>query len=203
MPQLFIRFQTLHNQLTRAPPEDEAKAVFLAALREPLRTMCGVLDFRMSTMDQVIDRVLEMDKHSSFMSLGVLHRALPKEEDLRFRQALQCTTCLNSSHSMVDCTMRTQCMICHSRAHTTDRCEYNLLNQRKGVAKRQHRRRSPNANNSWRSIPQDGAQKTKNIQTKGHPAGNRNWWEKERRYRVRRLAEQKNRLKKVRWCKSQ
>ena len=35
-------------------------------------------------MDQVIDRVLEMEKHSSFMSLGVLHWALPKEVDLRF-----------------------------------------------------------------------------------------------------------------------
>ena len=100
----------------------------MAALREPLRTMCVVLDFRNNTMDQVIDRVLEMDKHSSFMSLGALHRALPKEEDLRFRHALQCT-CLNSGHSTVDCTMRTQCMICHSRAHTTDRCEYNLLNR--------------------------------------------------------------------------
>ena len=128
VPQFIIRFQTLHNHLTKAPPEDEAKAVFLAALREPLRTMCGVVDFRTSTV-QVIDRVLEMDKNSSFMSLGMLHQALPKEEDLRFRQALQCTTCLNSGHSMVDCTMRTQCMICHSRAHTTDRCEYNLLNR--------------------------------------------------------------------------
>ena len=89
MPQFIIRFQTLHNQLKRAPPEDEAKAVFLAALREPLRTMCGVLDFRTSTVDQVIDRVLEMEKNNSFMSLGMLHRALPKEEDLRFRQASQ------------------------------------------------------------------------------------------------------------------
>ena len=129
VPQLIIWFQTLHSQLTRAPPEDEAKAMFLAGLREPLRTMCGVLDYRTSSMDQVIDRVLEMDKNNSFMSLGALHRALPKEEDLRFRQALQCTTCLNSGHSTVDCTMRTQCMICHSRAHTTDRCEYNLLNR--------------------------------------------------------------------------
>ena len=51
VPQFIIQFQTLHNQLTRATPEDEAKAVFLAALREPLRTMCGVLDFRTSTMD--------------------------------------------------------------------------------------------------------------------------------------------------------
>ena len=45
VPQFIIRFQTLHNQLTRAPPEDEAKAVFLIALREPLRTMCAVLNF--------------------------------------------------------------------------------------------------------------------------------------------------------------
>ena len=67
VPQFIIRFQTLHNQLTRAPLEDEAKVMFLAALREPLRRMCGVLDFRTSTMDHVIDRVLEIDKHSSFM----------------------------------------------------------------------------------------------------------------------------------------
>ena len=69
MPQFIIQFHTLHTQLTQAPPEDEAKAVFLVALREPLRTMCGLLDFRTSTVDQVIDRVLEMDKNSSFMSL--------------------------------------------------------------------------------------------------------------------------------------
>ena len=56
--QFIIRFQTPHNQLKRADPEDEAKAVFLAALREPLRTMCAVLDFQTNTMDQVIDRVL-------------------------------------------------------------------------------------------------------------------------------------------------
>ena len=80
-------------------------------------------------MDQAIDRVLEMDKHDSLMSMGALQRALPKEEDLRFRQALQCTTYLNPGHSTVDCTMRRQCMICHSQTHTMDRCEYNLLNR--------------------------------------------------------------------------
>ena len=54
VPQFIIRFQTLHSQLTRASLEDEAKAVFLAALREPVRTMCVVLDFWTSTMDQAI-----------------------------------------------------------------------------------------------------------------------------------------------------
>ena len=51
VPQFIIRFQTLHSQLTRAPPEDEAKVVFLSALRKLLRTMCGVLEFRTNTMD--------------------------------------------------------------------------------------------------------------------------------------------------------
>ena len=78
VPQFIIRFQTLQNQLTRAPPEDEAKVVFLAVLQEPFRTMCVVLDIQTSTMDQVIDRVLEMDKQRSWMLMGALQQALPK-----------------------------------------------------------------------------------------------------------------------------
>mgnify|MGYP000597861148 CR=1 FL=1 len=113
VPQFIIRFQTLHRQLTSAPLEDEAKAVYLAALRESLRTMCVVLDFRTNTIDQVVDQVLEMDKNSSLMSMGALQRALPKDEDLRFRHVVQCTTCLNPDHSTIECTMRTHCMICH------------------------------------------------------------------------------------------
>ena len=53
--QFVIRFQTLHNKLTRAPPEDEANAVFSAALWEPLRMMLTVFDFQTSTMDEVIN----------------------------------------------------------------------------------------------------------------------------------------------------
>ena len=48
-----------------------------------------------------------------------------------------------------------------------------------------------------RSIPQDGPRRTKNIRTKGHQAENRNWRGKARRNRARRLADQKNRRKKV------
>ena len=87
------------------------------------------LDFQTSTVDQVIDGVLEMDKHNSLMSMGALQRALPKDEDLLFHQAVQCTTCLNPDHSTVECTTRTHCMLCHSRSHTMDRCEYILLNR--------------------------------------------------------------------------
>ena len=36
--------------------------VSLAALREPLQTMLIVFDFRTSTMDEVINCVLEMDR---------------------------------------------------------------------------------------------------------------------------------------------
>ena len=58
--QFIISFQMLHSQLTKAPLEDKAKVVFLAALWEPLRTMIAMLDFRTNTIDQVIDRVLEI-----------------------------------------------------------------------------------------------------------------------------------------------
>ena len=118
----------MHSQLTRAPPEEEAKAVFLVALWE-LRTVCAVIDFRTNTIDQVIDRVMEMDKTSSWLTMGALQRTLPTEEDLRFRRTVQCTTCLNPGHSTIECTMRSQCMLCHSRSHTMDRYEYNLLNR--------------------------------------------------------------------------
>ena len=127
--QFVIRFQRMHSQLSRAPPEEETKAIFLAALREPLRTVCTVIDFRTSTVDQVIDRVREMEKSSSWLALGALQRALPTDEDLRFRQAIQCTTCLNAGHSALECTMSSQCLLCHSRSHTMERCEYNLLNR--------------------------------------------------------------------------
>ena len=114
----------------RAPSEDEVKEIFLTALREPLRTTLVVLDFRTSTINQIIDRVLDMDRaqNGNNMLMGALQRVLPKEEDLQFRQAIQCTTYLNSGHSSLECTMRTQYLLCHSKAHTMDQCEYNLLN---------------------------------------------------------------------------
>ena len=83
--QFVIRFQRMHSQLSRAPPEEETKAIFLAALGELLCTVCTVIDFRTSTVDQVIDRVREMEKSSSWLALGALQRALPTDEDLRFQ----------------------------------------------------------------------------------------------------------------------
>ena len=119
----------MHCQLSRAPPEAETKAIFLAALREPLRTVCTVIEFRTSTIDQVIDQVREMEKSNSWLAMEALQRALPTDEDLRFRQVIQFTTCLNVGNSALECTMRSQCMLCHSRTHTMDHCEYNLLNR--------------------------------------------------------------------------
>ena len=120
----------MHSQLTRAPPEEEeVKTVFLATLQERLRKMCAIIDFRTSTIDQVIDRVMEMDKNSSWLTMGALQQALPTKEDLWFCQKVQCTTCLNLGHSTIECTMRSQCMLCHSRSHTMDRYEYNRLNR--------------------------------------------------------------------------
>ena len=72
--QFVICFQTLHIELKRAPSEDEAKVVFLATLREPLRTTLSVFDFRTNTIDEVVDRVLEMDRaqNSNHMAMGAL-----------------------------------------------------------------------------------------------------------------------------------
>ena len=70
--QFVIRFQRMHSQLSRAPSEEETKAIFLATIWEPLRTVCIVIDFRTNTIDQVIDRVREMEKSSSWLALGAL-----------------------------------------------------------------------------------------------------------------------------------
>ena len=54
---------------------------------------------------------------------------LPSLEELRFLEAVQCTTCLSTGHSTVECSLRTHYTICHSKAHSVDQCEYNLLNK--------------------------------------------------------------------------
>ena len=56
-----------------APLEDERKLVFLVAFQEPLWTMLAVLDFWTSPIDQVIDRVLEMDSAQTrnYMAMDV------------------------------------------------------------------------------------------------------------------------------------
>ena len=63
------------------------------------------------------------------MSMISRQKPLPTTEELRFRQAIQCMTCLNPGQSIVECTLRTHCAICHSNAHTLDHCEYSLLNK--------------------------------------------------------------------------
>ena len=45
-------------------------------------------------------------------------------------------TCLNPDHSTIECTPLTQCLLCQSKTHTMDRCEYNLLNRQAGLSPR-------------------------------------------------------------------
>ena len=131
VPCFIIRFQNLRRQLTRQPQEDDVKGTFLSALRERLRTTLAVFDFKERSLEQVIDKALLMDKMQTCnnMSMMSLQKSLPTTKELRFQQAIQCTTCLNPGHSTVECTLRTHCPICHSKAHTIDQCEYNLLNK--------------------------------------------------------------------------
>ena len=96
-----------------------------------MRTSLAVLDFKTDTIEQVIDRVLDMAKahNRNKMSMASLQSVLQKEQELKFWQAVQCITCLNPTYSTLECTMRMHCALCHSRAHTVDQCEYNLLNK--------------------------------------------------------------------------
>ena len=102
----------------------------LTNLRKPLRTTLALHDFSQHTLKQVINHVLTMDivQNSNPLSTGSLQSVLLKIVEVQFRQAVQCATCLNSGHLTVMCTLRSHCLICHSRAHTPDQCEYNLLN---------------------------------------------------------------------------
>ena len=128
VPQFVIRFQSLRRQLTRSPTPEELTEIFLTGLREPLRTTLQLMDLTGQPIEEVIKRVLRLNSAQS-MSMSTLQEALPTAEESRFRQAIQCTTCLNPGHSALECTLRTHCPICHSRAHTLELCEYNLLNR--------------------------------------------------------------------------
>ena len=130
--QFVIRFQSLQLQIAKKIPDVELKDIFLEAIQEPLRTTLAVFDFSDQTIDKVIDKALAMDRtHKSKATINMtnLTNNLPSLEELRFRQAVQCTTCLNTGHSTVECSLRTHCTICHSKAHSVDQCEYNLLNK--------------------------------------------------------------------------
>ena len=90
-----------------------------------------MFDFKDQSLEQVIDKALIMDKMqtSNSMSMASLQRSLLTREELNFRQAIQCTKCLNLGHSTMECTLHTHCSIHHSKAHTIEQCKYNLLNK--------------------------------------------------------------------------
>ena len=132
MSQFVIRFQSSQLQIVKKIPDAELKEIFLEAIQEPLGTTLAVFDFLDQTIDKVIDKALAMDrtqKSKATINMTNLTNNLPSLEELRFRQAVQCTTCLNTGHSTVECSFRTHCTICHSKAHSVDQCEYNLLNK--------------------------------------------------------------------------
>ena len=127
-----IRFQSLQLQISKKIPDAELKDIFLEAIQEPLRTTLAMFDFSDETIDKVIDKALAVDhrhKSKTTINMNNLTNNLPSLEDLRFCQAVQCTNCLNTRHSTVECSLRTHCTICHSKAHSVDQCEYNLLNK--------------------------------------------------------------------------
>ena len=122
VPQFAIRFQNLRKELTRSPTPEELTEIFLTGLHETLRTTLQVVDLSSQPIEEVIRRVLRLDSALS-MSMTSLQDALPTTEEPRFKQAVQCTTCLIPGHSALECTPRMHCPICHFRAHTVELCE--------------------------------------------------------------------------------
>ena len=76
-----IPIQTSSATIVRVDEEDTMPYPYLW---EPLRMALVVLDFRTSTINLVIDRVLNMDRaqNNNIMLMGTFQRALPKEEEL-------------------------------------------------------------------------------------------------------------------------
>ena len=128
--QFTIRFQDLYRQLADDVSVHHITDTFLSSLREPLRMTLTLTNFANQTIEQVIARVLALDRtqQSTTFSMSSLQSTLP-QEDNRFRQALQCTVCSGSSHLALECPHRPQCLICQSRSHTIEQCEYNMLNR--------------------------------------------------------------------------
>ena len=77
-------------------PEDLTE-MFLTALRKPLCTTLTVVELTGKTLENIINWLLRLDsvQTSQTMSMTALQRAMPTEEEMRFRQDVQCTTCLN------------------------------------------------------------------------------------------------------------
>ena len=117
VPQLIIHFQNLRKQLARQPSKEDVKETFLSVLREPHRATLSVFDFKEQSLEKVIDKAHIMDKKqtSNSMSMASLQRSLPTMKEVWFQQAIRCITFLNPGHSMIECTLRTHCLICHSK----------------------------------------------------------------------------------------
>ena len=109
-----ILFQSLQLQIAKKIPDAELKDIFLEAIQEPLRTTLAMFNFSLQTIDKVIDKALVVDhthKSKATINMTNLSNNLPSLEELRLRQAVQRTTCLNTGHSTMECSLRTHCTI--------------------------------------------------------------------------------------------
>ena len=112
------------------------------------------MDLSGQPIEEVIRRVLRLDSAQS-MSMASLQEALPTTEEMRFKQAVQFTTYLNPGHSMLECTLRMHCPICHSRAHTLELCEYNLLNRNAATVRQIEPQTTQTTTTTTRPTPTD------------------------------------------------
>ena len=91
MSQFVLCFQDLYQQHSQDVSVNNLKDTFLAGLREPLRMMLALTDFSQQTIEQVVARVLALNRahHSRSFAIGTLQTSLPMTEETQFQQALQ------------------------------------------------------------------------------------------------------------------
>ena len=125
-----IRFQDLYRQLVDDVSAHHIPDTFLSNLQEPLRMTLALTNFANQTIEQVIARILALDRtqESTTFSMSSVQSTLP-QEDNSFRQAVQCTACSGSGHLALECPHWPHFPICQSRSHTVEQCEYNMLNR--------------------------------------------------------------------------
>jgi hypothetical protein len=93
-----------------------------------------MVDVSTVPLTEIVNRELNLDHQNLGLGLSPFRSIAPslKAEEKAFRQAVQCTVCLQFGHSNVECVQR--CALCQARTHTTATCEYNLLAQRNALA---------------------------------------------------------------------
>ena len=107
-----------------------SKETFLSALREPLRTTLLVFDFKEQSLEQWLIKHYSWTKRKQGITCPwCLYKNLTDTGGIKIPKSYAMYYIFKSG--VFHCRMYLENMLsnCHSKAHTIDQCEYNLLNK--------------------------------------------------------------------------